>query len=88
MFTRAFKQTDLHLGSHLSCHQPTKKYGTFYDHQADRYVLDLHKDSRSALEAIKEGKGITQEINSLLFSIGVLGRSCTLQCTPPMLRSN
>ncbi|GFV43850.1 RNase H domain-containing protein [Trichonephila clavipes] len=37
-------------------------------------------DYRSALEAIKEGKmGLTQEINSLLFSIGALDKSCTLQ---------
>ncbi|GFV57166.1 RNase H domain-containing protein [Trichonephila clavipes] len=35
---------------------------------------------RSALEVIKEGKmGLTQEINSLPFSIGALGKSCTLQ---------
>ncbi|GFS99587.1 RNase H domain-containing protein [Trichonephila clavipes] len=40
-------------------------------------------DSRSALEAIKEGKiRLTQEINSLLFSIGASGKSCTLQWIP------
>ncbi|GFU80273.1 RNase H domain-containing protein [Trichonephila clavipes] len=40
-------------------------------------------DCRSALEAIKEGEmGLTQEINSLLFSIGALRKSCTLQWIP------
>ncbi|PRD29685.1 UNVERIFIED_CONTAM: hypothetical protein NCL1_28619 [Trichonephila clavipes] len=40
-------------------------------------------DCRSAFEAIKEGKmRLTQEINSLLFSIGALGKSCTLQWIP------
>ncbi|GFU47283.1 RNase H domain-containing protein [Trichonephila clavipes] len=38
---------------------------------------------RSALEVIKEGKmGLTQEINYLLFPIGALGKSCTLQWIP------
>ncbi|GFT39261.1 RNase H domain-containing protein [Trichonephila clavipes] len=43
-------------------------------------------DCKSALEVIKEGKmGLTQEINSFLFSIGALGKSCTLQCIPAHL---
>ncbi|GFS98443.1 RNase H domain-containing protein [Trichonephila clavipes] len=61
-------------------------------------VLDIHltrtniansdgiivlSDCRSALEALKEGKmGLSHEINSLLFSIGALGKSCTLQWIP------
>ncbi|GFT30931.1 RNase H domain-containing protein [Trichonephila clavipes] len=45
--------------------------------------LIVLSDCRSALEAIKEGKtGLTQEITSLLFSIGALGKSCTLQWIP------
>ncbi|GFY30174.1 RNase H domain-containing protein [Trichonephila clavipes] len=40
-------------------------------------------DCRSALGATKEGKmGLNQEINSLLFSIGALGKSCAHQWIP------
>ncbi|GFS97503.1 RNase H domain-containing protein [Trichonephila clavipes] len=40
-------------------------------------------DCRSAVEAMKEGKmRLAHEINSLLFSIGALGKSCTLQWIP------
>ncbi|GFX35160.1 RNase H domain-containing protein [Trichonephila clavipes] len=45
-------------------------------------IIEL-SDCRSALATFKEGKmGITQEINSLLFSIGALDISCTLQWIP------
>ncbi|PRD29996.1 UNVERIFIED_CONTAM: hypothetical protein NCL1_27742 [Trichonephila clavipes] len=50
---------------------------------ADSDGIIVLSDCRSALEAIKEGKmGLTQEINSLLFSIGALGKSCILQGIP------
>ncbi|GFV71618.1 RNase H domain-containing protein [Trichonephila clavipes] len=42
-------------------------------------IIEL-SDCSYAVEAIKERKMmLTQEINSLLFSIGALGKSCTLQ---------
>ncbi|GFT81145.1 RNase H domain-containing protein [Trichonephila clavipes] len=56
------------------------------DNTASKHQVSAGKiesNFTSALEALKEGKmGLTQEINSDLFSIGELGKSCTLQWIP------
>ncbi|GFT55053.1 RNase H domain-containing protein [Trichonephila clavipes] len=50
---------------------------------ANSECIIVLSDCRSALEVNKEGKmRFIQEIISLLFSIGVLGKSCTIQWIP------